>query len=103
MKVGYLQNIQSFETSVETGNLQGYEKRSILTAVKVTLPILTAVKVTLQLEQDPSPPPPPPLPPSCYSYWLLPGWYYNDSDFILINWLKLDKVRCSHFIFLYIK
>ena len=49
MKVGYLQNIQSFETSVETGNLQGYEKQSIL----------TAVKVTLQLEQVPSPPPPP--------------------------------------------
>ena len=47
MKVGYLQNIQSFETSVETGNLQ---KQSIL----------TAVKVTLQLEQVPSPPPPPP-------------------------------------------
>ena len=50
MKVGYLQNIQSFETSVETGNLQSYEKQSIL----------TAVKVTLQLEQVPSPPPPPP-------------------------------------------
>ena len=49
MKVGYLQNIQSFETSVETGNLQSYEKQSIL----------TAVKVTLQLEQVPSPPPPP--------------------------------------------
>ena len=48
MKVGYLQNIQSFETSVETGNLQSYEKQSIL----------TAVKVTLQLEQVPSPPPP---------------------------------------------
>ena len=47
MKVGYLQNIQSFETSVETGNLQSYEKQSIL----------TAVKVTLQLEQVPSPPP----------------------------------------------
>ena len=60
MKVGYLQNIQSFETSVETGNLQSYEKQSILTAVKVTLPILAAVKVTLQLEQVPSPPPPPP-------------------------------------------
>ena len=62
MKVGYLQNIQSFETSVETGNLQRYEKQSIL----------TAVKVTLQLEQVPSPllssPPPPPPPPSCYSY-----------------------------------
>ena len=53
MKVGYLQNIQSFETSVETGNLQSYEKQSIL----------TAVKVTLQLEQVPSPPPPPPPPP----------------------------------------
>ena len=50
MKVGYLQNIQSFETSVETGNLQSYEKQSIL----------TAVKVTLQLEQVLSPPPPPP-------------------------------------------
>ena len=50
MKVGYLQNIQSFETSVETGNLQSYEKQSIL----------TAVKVTLQPEQVPSPPPPPP-------------------------------------------
>ena len=50
MKVGFLQNIQSFETSVETGNLQSYEKQSIL----------TAVKVTLQLEQVP---PPPPLPP----------------------------------------
>ena len=36
MKVGYLQNVQSFETSVETGNLQSYEKQSILTAVKVT-------------------------------------------------------------------
>ena len=47
MKVGYLQNIQSFETSAETGNLQSYEKQ-------------TAVKVTLQLEQIPSPPPPPP-------------------------------------------
>ena len=58
MKVGYLQNIQSFETSVETGNLQSYEKQSILTVVKVTLPILTAVKVTLQLEQVPSPLPP---------------------------------------------
>ena len=46
MKVEYLQNIQSFETSVETGNLQSYEKQSILTAVKVTLPMLTAVKVT---------------------------------------------------------
>ena len=103
MKVGYLQNIQSFETSVETGNLQSYEKQSILTAVKVTLPILTAVKVTLQLEQVPLPFPPPPPPPSCYSYWLLPGWDYNDSDFILINWLKLDKVRWNHFIFLYIK
>ena len=34
MKVGYLQNIQSFETSVETGHLQSYEKQSILTAVK---------------------------------------------------------------------
>ena len=44
MKVGYLQNIQSFETPVETGNLQSYEKQSIL----------TAVKVTLQLEQVPS-------------------------------------------------
>ena len=44
MKVGYLQNIQSFETSVETGNLQSYEKQSIL----------IAVKVTLQLEQVPS-------------------------------------------------
>ena len=44
MKVGYLQNIQSFETSVETGKLQSYEKQSIL----------TAVKVTLQLEQVPS-------------------------------------------------
>ena len=63
MKVGYLQNIQSFETSVETGNLQSYEKQSILTAVKVTLPILTAVKVTLQLEQVPSPSPPPPPSP----------------------------------------
>ena len=49
MKVGYLQNIQSFETSVETGNLQGYEKQSML----------TAVKVTLQLEQVLSPPPSP--------------------------------------------
>ena len=48
MKMGYLQNIQSFETSVETGNLQSYEKQSIL----------TAIKVTLQLEQVPSPPPP---------------------------------------------
>ena len=37
MKMGYLQNIQSFETSVEIGNLQSYEKQSILTAVKVTL------------------------------------------------------------------
>ena len=37
MKMGYLQNIQSFETSVETGNLQSYEKQSILTAIKVTL------------------------------------------------------------------
>ena len=54
MKMGYLQNIQSFETSVETGNMQSYEKQSIL----------AAVKVTLQLQ---------------------PGWYYNDSDFILIN------------------
>ena len=27
MKMGYLQNIQSFETSVETGNLQSYEKQ----------------------------------------------------------------------------
>ena len=53
MKVGYLQNIQSFETSVETGNLQGYEKKQS---------ILTAVKVTLQLEQVPSPHPPPPPP-----------------------------------------
>ena len=35
--MGYLQNIQSFETSVETGNLQRYEKQSIMTAVKVTL------------------------------------------------------------------
>ena len=54
MKVGYLQNIQSFETSVETGNLQ---KQSIL----------TAVKVTLQLEQVPSPPPPPPPPPPLHA------------------------------------
>ena len=37
MKVGYLQNIQSFETSVETGNLQSYEKLSILTAVNPIL------------------------------------------------------------------
>ena len=49
MKMGYLQNIQSFDTSVETGNLQSYEKQSIL----------TAVKVTLQLQHVPSPPPPP--------------------------------------------
>ena len=35
--MGYLQNIQSFETSVKTENLQSYEKQSILTAVKVTL------------------------------------------------------------------
>ena len=35
--MGYLQNIQSFEASVETGNLQSYEKQSIVTAVKVTL------------------------------------------------------------------
>ena len=48
MKMGYLQNIQSFETSAETGNLQSYEKQSILTAVKVTL------------QQVPSLPPPPP-------------------------------------------
>ena len=51
MKVGYLQNIQSFETSVETGNLQSYEKQSIL----------TAVKVTLRLEQVPFHPPLPPF------------------------------------------
>ena len=51
MKMGYLQNIQSFETSVETGNLQSYEKQSIL----------TAVKVILQLQHVPPPPPPPPL------------------------------------------
>ena len=51
MKIGYLQNIQSFETSLETGNLKSYEKQSILTAVKVTL------------QQVPSPPlPSPPLP-----------------------------------------
>ena len=50
MEMGYLQNIQSFETSVESGNLQSYEKQSIL----------TAVKATLQLQQVPSPPPPPP-------------------------------------------
>ena len=49
MKMGYLQNIQSFETSVETGNLQSYEKQSIL----------TAVKVTLELQQVPPPPPSP--------------------------------------------
>ena len=49
MKMGYLQNIQSFETSVETGNLQSYEKQSIL----------TAVKVTLQLQQVSSHPPSP--------------------------------------------
>ena len=42
MKMGHLQNIQSFETSVETGNLQSYEKQSILTAVKVTLQLATA-------------------------------------------------------------
>ena len=48
--MGYLQNIQSFETSVETGHQQSYEKQSIL----------TAVKVTLQLQQVPFPPPPPP-------------------------------------------
>ena len=43
--MGYLQNIQSFEISVETGNLQSYEKQSIVTAVKVTI------------EQVPPPPP----------------------------------------------
>ena len=47
MKIGYLENIQLFGISVETGNLQSYEKQSIL----------TAVKVTLQLQQVPSPPP----------------------------------------------
>ena len=30
--MGHLQNIQSFETSVETGNMQSYEKQSILAA-----------------------------------------------------------------------
>ena len=29
MKMGHLQNIQSFETSIETGNLQTYEEQSI--------------------------------------------------------------------------
>ena len=47
--MGYLQNIQSFESSVETGNLQSYEKQSIVTAVKVTL------------QRVPSPPTPPPF------------------------------------------
>ena len=29
MKMGHLQNTQSFETSIETGNLQRYNKQSI--------------------------------------------------------------------------
>ena len=30
MKIGHLQNTQSFETSIETGNLQRYNKQSIV-------------------------------------------------------------------------
>ena len=30
MKTGHLQNIQSFETSIETGNLQRYDEQSIV-------------------------------------------------------------------------
>ena len=37
MNMEHLQNIQSFETSEETGNLQSYDEQSILTAGKVTL------------------------------------------------------------------
>ena len=48
--MGYLQNIQSFETSVETGYLQSYDKQSIATAVEVTLQLVA------------SHPPPPPTP-----------------------------------------
>ena len=29
IKMGYLKHIQSFETSIETGNLQSYDKQSI--------------------------------------------------------------------------
>ena len=29
MKMGHLQNIQSFETCIETGDLQSYEEQSI--------------------------------------------------------------------------
>ena len=29
MKMGHLQNIESFETSIETGNLQSYNEQSI--------------------------------------------------------------------------
>ena len=29
MKMGHLQNIQSLETSIETGNLQSYDEQSI--------------------------------------------------------------------------
>ena len=29
MKMGYLQNIQSFETGIETGNLQNYDEQTI--------------------------------------------------------------------------
>ena len=31
MKMGHLQNIQSFETFIETGNLQSYDEQSIHT------------------------------------------------------------------------
>ena len=65
--MGYLQNIQSFETSVETGNLQSYEKQSIVTAVKVTL------------QQVPSPP------PFMLQLLIIVPMALNDSDFILIN------------------
>ena len=30
MKMGHLQNIQSFETCIETGNLQSYNEQSIV-------------------------------------------------------------------------
>ena len=40
MKMGHLQNILSFETSIETGNLQSYEVRSTVVAAALVTDIM---------------------------------------------------------------
>ena len=42
LKIGHLQNIQSFETSIETGNVQSYDEQCIVPA---------GIGVTSQLER----------------------------------------------------